>query len=143
MRSDNCPVILFVTVNSAHRKPILASPDVVRIVLDVWREATLWRVGRYVFMPDHIHLFAAPTETDVPVARWVAFWKSQASNRWPRPGEHPIWQKDCWDRQLRNAESYAERWQYVLDNPVRAGLVSQASDWPFSGELNVLDWREP
>jgi len=34
-------------------------------------------VGRYVVMPDHIHLFAAPGELQEPLENWIRFWKSQ------------------------------------------------------------------
>ena len=47
-----------------------------------------------------------------------------------------------WDRQLRPAESYEEKWQYVKNNPVRHGFVSHAEDWPYQGELNVLEWHD-
>jgi len=52
----------------------------------------------------------------------------------------PIWQRDFWDTQLRKGENYDEKWQYVLENPVRAGLVKHSEDWPYQGELNVLEW---
>ena len=42
--------------------------------------------------------------------------------------------------QLRRAESYDQKWRYVIDNPVRAGLVEVTEDWPFQGEMNSLDW---
>ena len=32
---------------------------------------------------------------------------------------------------LRNDESYGEKWEYVRENPLRAGLVSRADDWPY------------
>ena len=32
------------------------------------------------------------------------------------------------------------KWEYVVRNPVRAGLVNRREDWPFQGELNVLRW---
>lgn len=54
--------------------------------------------------------------------------------------EHPIWERHFWDRQLRRGESYSEKWQYVVTNPVRAGLVQRVADWPYQGELNVLPW---
>jgi len=50
------------------------------------------------------------------------------------------WQADCWDTQLRSAEHYHERWEYVRLNPVRKGLVARAEDWPWLGELGVLRW---
>jgi len=135
---DGRPVIEFVTVVSGNRKPILANDDAVATVVGAWREATFWKIGPYVFMPDHIHLLATPIRGDVPVTVWVAFWKSLASRRWPRPWEHPVWQRGCWDRQLRDTENIRQRTEYFLNNPVRAGLVSDAGDWPFAGEMNVL-----
>ena len=135
--------IVFLTVTTASRRPILARADASDAIVDAWRLARDWRVGRYVLMPDHIHLFAAPFRLDTPVVRWVKYWKTLASRRWPRPDEHPIWAADVWDTQLRDGESYDGRWSYVLENPVRAGLVTRASDWPFAGEVHVLDWREP
>lgn len=53
----------------------------------------------------------------------------------------PLWQRQCWDTQLRTGESYDAKWDYVRNNPVRKGLVASPDDWPFQGELNVLSWR--
>jgi putative transposase len=35
----------------------------------------------------------------------------------------PHWQKDFFDHVLRSEEPYQEKWHYVRENPVRAGLV--------------------
>jgi putative transposase len=51
----------------------------------------------------------------------------------------PIWQRGFFDHVLRSDESYAQKWNYVRENPVRAGLVKNPDDWPFSGELVVID----
>jgi REP-associated tyrosine transposase len=50
----------------------------------------------------------------------------------------PIWQPDYFDRYLRSSESYSEKWQYVEQNPVRAGLVTRVEDWPYRGTINDL-----
>jgi hypothetical protein len=42
------------------------------------------------------------------------------------------------DHVLRSTESYSEKWNYVRDNPVRAGLVSNADEWKYSGEVELL-----
>ncbi len=54
----------------------------------------------------------------------------------------PLWQRDCWDTQLRRGENYHAKWEYVRRNPVRAGLCRRPEDWPYQGELNVLEWRD-
>lgn len=47
----------------------------------------------------------------------------------------PHWQKGFFDHVLRCSESYSQKWQYMLENPVRAGLVSEWSQWPWQGEV--------
>jgi REP element-mobilizing transposase RayT len=50
-----------------------------------------------------------------------------------------LWQPGFFDHLLRNAESYEQKWHYVRENPVRAGLVSRAEDWSYQGEIVALD----
>ena len=134
--------MVFVTVNAHQRKPILAKTDVANVILSAWKQADTWLVGRYVIMPDHLHFFCAPRDLSVGLKRWIKFWKSQVSLRWPRPDEQPVWQLDFWDTQLRRGESYSEKWDYVWRNPVRKGLATRPEDWPYAGELNILVWHD-
>ena len=137
----NTPVIIFLTAVTRNRKPILANDEAHAAIVSAWREAKRWLVGRYILMPDHVHLFCAPnTQLPEPLLTWTAFWKSQSARTWPNPQNQPVWQRHFWDTQLRRGESYDEKWEYVLANPVRAGLVSRVEDWPFQGELNELRW---
>ncbi len=69
-----------------------------------------------------------------------ALLENIVSRRWPRPEQQPIWQLDFWDTQLRKSTHYDEKWEYVSQNPVRAGLVRAPDDWPYQGELNELRW---
>jgi putative transposase len=50
----------------------------------------------------------------------------------------PHWQEGAFDHLLRTSESYAEKWEYVRQNPVAAGLVAAPEEWPFQGEPNLL-----
>ena len=142
LRSALEPTIVFVTACTKDRVRWLATPGCHELLREIWREAAAWRVGRYVIMPDHVHLFASPADQDVSpfvsLEKWMAFWKSLFSKRKGDPGCR--WQSSHWDRRLRRSESYAEKWEYVRDNPVRHGLVERAEDWPFQGELFELRW---
>ena len=138
-RTLNLPTIVFLTLCTKDRRPYLAARDVHELLLDVWRKADAWLVGRYVVMPDHIHLFAGPVGCDMPFDPWVRFWKSQFTRRCPIEGH--AWQSDHWDRRLRNGDSYEQKWDYVRQNPVRHRLANTADEWPFQGELNRLPWR--
>jgi hypothetical protein len=50
-----------------------------------------------------------------------------------------IWERGFFDHLLRSEESYAQKWAYVQQNPVRAGLVTRMDDWPYQGEIIVID----
>ena len=76
---------------------------------------------------------------------FVGFWKSYTSRRIntlgrPRstPAATTLWQREFFDHVLRSSESYSEKWNYVRDNPVRAGLVALADDWPYAGDIEML-----
>jgi putative transposase len=134
--------IIFLTVCTNRRRPLLANKDAARRIVDAWQAADLWRVGRYVIMPDHIHLFCAPgTLVATQLKNWMAFWKNHTSRAWPVRKQLPLWQRDYWDRQMRRGDSYSAKWEYVRSNPVRHGFVARAEDWPYQGELNTLEWH--
>jgi putative transposase len=135
----NRPTIIFITVCTKDRKPWLASHDVHMRLLTIWNESQFWKVGRYIIMPDHIHMFVAESSVSFPLKNWMKYWKSQCSKRRADPTER--WQDDYWDRRLRTNESYDEKWEYVKANPVRAGLATNFEDWPFQGEMNRLEWE--
>jgi putative transposase len=96
-------------------------------------------MGRYMILPDHIHFFAAATESHITYDAWVQYWKSQFSKRHHSP-EHR-WQTDHWDTRVRNENSYESKWEYVRWNPVRHGLVDRPEDWPYQGEIHELRWN--
>ena len=50
-----------------------------------------------------------------------------------------FWQPGFFDHLLRRDESYAQKWDYVWHNPVRAKLVAQPEDWPYQGEIHRID----
>jgi putative transposase len=136
-------VIVFLTVCTRLRRPLLANDQAARLIIEAWQAADFWCVGRYVIMPDHIHLFCAPNMFPPPLLKnWISFWRNRVTRAWPKRDQIPIWQREYWDRQLRREESYAQKWAYVENNPVRQGLVACAKDWSYQGELNILPWHD-
>jgi putative transposase len=93
-------------------------------------------VGRYVIMPDHIHLFVSGGP-DFILTRWVGGLKRAIAVALNTSNE--LWQPGFFDHVLRNDESYGEKWLYVRDNPVRARLVPYPEDWPYQGEIVPID----
>jgi REP element-mobilizing transposase RayT len=140
LRAVNRPTLLFVTACVAGRRALLNTPVAHELLVDAWRQAERWLVGRYVVMPDHLHLFCSPGDGVTPFKKWMEYWRSAVTRTWQVEEDKPLWQRDYWDRQLRRGDSYGEKWEYVRNNPVRAGLAARAEEWPYQGELNVLWW---
>ena len=141
---SNRSTVIYISQNVKFRRRLLARPEIHELLRTCWADADHWMVGRYVLMPDHLHLFCAPlAEPRTPLKNWVEYWRSLATRRWPYTNEKPIWQKDFFDRQLRSGDSYSQKWLYLWENPIASGLVKEPSDWSFQGELNVLQWAEP
>ena len=133
-------IIIFLTVCTAGRRRLLDCDEAHAVIVEAWHLARTWLVGRYVIMPDHIHLFCAPAEFVIPsIERWMQYWKSTVSRNLGI-ARGTLWQRHFWDRQLRRGESYDQKWEYVRSNPLRHGLAERAEDWPYQGTLNELRW---
>jgi putative transposase len=140
MISESQPTIAFVTICTHQRVPWLIEPAAHQTLLNSWTKADAWVIGYYLLMPDHIHLFCAPHNRQIPLNNWVTYWKSIFTKA--TRSIHPKWQwqSNMWDTRLRRSESYQQKWNYVRENPVRKKLVATPEDWPLQGMLNPLRW---
>ena len=81
-------------------------------------------VGKYVLMPDHLHLFICIPSGGIGLSMWVKSLKNTLSKHWRGEGlASPHWQKGFFDHLLRSGESYAEKWSYVSENRCGRGFV--------------------
>jgi REP element-mobilizing transposase RayT len=100
-------------------------------------------LGAYVIMPDHLHAFVVIDDERLTLSTWIKSMKNALSKTLRVQGiPSPHWQKGFFDHILRSEESYSAKWEYVRENPVRAGLVKQWDEWPFVGEISDLEYRD-
>ena len=131
--------VYFVTFCTRNRQVI---PDLkkAQTALEMYAERGLDKfsvaLGRYIIMPDHIHLFVCG-DANFVLSRWVAGLKRVISKALGIRGE--FWQPTFFDHILRSDESHAEKREYIRQNPVRAGLVKQSDDWRYQGEVALID----
>ncbi|MBC8009166.1 MAG: transposase [Burkholderiales bacterium] len=133
--------VYFLTACTASRTPLLASPAAHDVLRAEWFSAATrhgWQIGRYVVMPDHVHFFACALPTAKPLPAFLQAWKQWTSKGILAALGHPapLWQARTFDHVLRQRDSYAEKWAYVEQNPVRAGLALTAASWPYAGRIH-------
>jgi putative transposase len=136
--------IFFVTTCSFGRRAVLANAAIHHSFIEFAKagESHGAYVGAYVLMPDHLHLFVTLGE-ERTLSSWMKSLKNALSRRMRANGiPAPHWQKGFFDHLLRSDESYEQKWQYVRDNPVRAGLAQSWKNWPYRGEIWELEYRE-
>ena len=89
----------------------------------------------YCFMPDHQHLIITGTQCDSDIWKAIIGYK-QKTGFWMSNNKLEIkWQKDFYDHVIRTHEDIATKVRYILDNPVRKGLVSSWEEYSFKGSI--------
>ncbi len=141
---DGAP-LYFLTVCVRGRRPVLNQASFANILTAALANAVKahgWMVGRYVIMPDHVHFFATPVGDGArTLSDFMRYWKSSTSAQIHKAASADFaWQREFFDHLVRSDESYEGKWEYVRLNPVRAHLASDASEWPYQGEINALEW---
>jgi REP element-mobilizing transposase RayT len=91
------------------------------------------RVLAWVVMPNHVHILVCVFPR-WPLRALVKSWKSYTA----RAINHELgrcgalWQADYFDRFIRDDDHLRSEIDYIEENPVKAGLVACAADWPWS-----------
>jgi len=87
-------------------------------------------------MPDHIHLVLEGKAETSNLRRFVKVSKQRVDYIFRTElGIRGTWQEGYHGRVLRSDQATEVVVRYVLENPVRAGLVTRAEDYPFSGAM--------
>jgi len=96
------------------------------------------KIFAYCFMPDHLHLILSP-QNGVEVSKIMKLFKGNATQIfWKLGFIGRLWQKSYHDHILRKNENLREAIRYVLNNPVRANLVSDYKNYKFCGVIDEV-----
>ena len=88
-------------------------------------ERGLWVCPLFLAMPDHVHAIMR-FEGEKRMKLVMRQWK-----RWIASELGIDWQRDFFDHRLRTESSAIEKRNYILQNPVRGGLVERPEDWKY------------
>jgi putative transposase len=125
------------------RRPVFKRPEIVALCLNKLRKASAasgFDVLAYCFMPDHLHLLLQATE-DADLVAFMRIFKQLSGFAYRRSTGDPqvLWQTSYYDHVLRSDEDLHAVARYIWANPVRAGLVESAREYPHSGSLTLGD----
>jgi len=95
----------------------------------------------YLFMPDHARFLLRGTQEDSDVLEAMKAYKQQSGFWLHKHYPDVRWQKYFYDHIERSEEDVEKRIRYILNNPVRKGLVDDWQTYPFKGST-IHDFNE-
>jgi len=110
------------------------------LVLQDAKEKYGFRLHNFCVMPTHIHLLITPAEgTDLSrIMQWI---KTISAKRWNRIHgsiDH-LWGLRFFARPARDLRDYFFIYNYIDQNPVKAGLTLCPPDWKPSGAYYIAN----
>lgn len=134
--------VYFITVRAYRNQTPFKGPALNKRMIDILRneqERLRCQVYIYCLMPDHLHFLVSPCEDGVSVLTFTDQYKGKTTNEsWQFDWEGKLWQPRYYDHIVRDDEDLVLIAQYILDNPMRKGLVGHGEEWPWSGQMNPL-----
>ena len=91
----------------------------------------------YCLMPDHIHLLVEGTHPAADFREFVRLFKQRSSFHWKQRNGVALWQRGYFEHVLRDDEDTVGVAKYILENPVRAGLVERPEDYEYLGSMTM------
>ncbi|HKZ82397.1 MAG TPA: transposase [Anaerolineae bacterium] len=134
--------ITFITIRAYLHAAPFVNESINQMIVDTLREEQERQhcaVYTYCLMPDHLHYLVGPVQEGVSVLVFSDQFKGKTTNRsWQHGWRGKLWQPRSYDHIVRVEEDLRQIAEYILNNPVRKGLVDHAEDWPWSGHLTPL-----
>ena len=124
----------FITFSTRYREVLPSHARDLILETCLFGNGKRYHLDAVVVMPDHVHLVLTPLEDEdglISLPEILQEIKSVSAHRvnkcLGRKGS--LWQQESFDRAMREVENTLGKWEYVLGNPVRAGLVNDPYDY--------------
>ena len=123
--------------SGAVQRKDLADPGVARLCLSnlEWLRNRGWKIFAATFLGNHAHLLIRNVEGHShamldDIDNYKGFTGREANRILGREGR--FWARDQFDHWLRNGDKFDSVVRYIAENPVKAGLVKEWTDWPWT-----------
>jgi REP element-mobilizing transposase RayT len=155
--------IYYITSVIYNRLKIFTQPSFVIPIIDslnYYRFQYACKIIGFVIMFDHIHLLLYPQE-EKSITEFMRDFKRFTSGRITRQAklenkkewveifeksgaeteraEYKVWQDSFWEQSIFTESFLQQKLDYIHLNPVRAGIVESALDYPYSSCRNYFN----
>lgn len=83
-------------------------------------------------------LIISPGESTLSLSKFLNFFKGKTTAVFKeRKDLRKIWQRSAFDHVIRTEENLKAVIEYIMNNPVRKGIVEKADEYPYSKWFDV------
>jgi REP-associated tyrosine transposase len=139
------PRAYFLTLCTRDRMPYFRSHRIARWILESLQQTAAqqsFTVRAYCLMPDHLHALVQGDSRSANLLTFVKAFKHKTTFHFRSKTGKTLWQISFFDHILRTAEDLSNTADYILSNPVRAGLVRRPNEYPHS-QRYIEESRNP
>ncbi|MHB1001133.1 MAG: REP-associated tyrosine transposase [Armatimonadota bacterium] len=133
----------FITICAYNKNDLFTSHNLCTAVVDAllwYHNNHTWNLYCYCLMPDHLHMIVSLPSRSMQsgvsaksILTSIAQFKSYTTRQlWKYSETQNLWQRNCFDSVIDQLESVDDLIRYVLNNPVRKGIVDKWEDYPYS-----------
>jgi REP element-mobilizing transposase RayT len=123
-------------LDTAREGPVfLRIPEVAQSVVEgsnAARQPAFYDLRAFVVMANHVHVLFRPRENASAALQWLKGTTAREANKVLARTGKPIWQRESYDHWARDGRQFERIVGYIENNPVKAGLVAEASEYPWS-----------
>ncbi len=124
-------------LDAGHGECWMRQPEIARLVADAMQhhQGIRFELEQWCVMPNHVHAVLRPLP-GWTLTRILKGWKGytgREANRLLKRGGQPFWQTESYDHLIRDENDLHRCCEYILLNPVNAGLCQCPEDWPWGG----------
>jgi putative transposase len=127
------PSLFFVTTSTLNRQNKFIDEKSLHLVQDELFKTAEIKAGYlmgYVIMPNHIHLLIGFNDGGKGLFHFIHSFKGAV--RKLLVANNLFWERGFDDFEIKTAEQFKIKLEYIHNNPVKRGLVNSPEDWPFS-----------
>ncbi len=138
------PAICFITICCDLRRPYFADTEWTSRVVTILKECTAsnsFLLHAYCVMPDHVHILVEGSSPKANALEFIRIFKIRTAFEFRKEKKLQLWEKSFHDHILRRADAVEDVACYIWWNPVRKGLCSAPTDFPFSGS-ETIPWMQ-
>ncbi len=133
-------ITYFITILTKNGSKYFCEHGIVAPMIEMLKEIAekeRFLVDVFCFMPDHLHLLVKGCDDQSDLNRFIKYFK-QNTGYWFKQSHHKnLWHVSFYDHILRKEETFEDVVRYILNNPVRKGIVSDFKEYRFIGSFTM------